>query len=168
MCRRHRSVSGHFGLLALLGLHTVIETMPKLYLLIKIGGASYLLYLASLIWRGASQTMAPDLQISERSSLWRSFLAGLLIQITNPKTAVVFASVFAAFLPHGTTLADSYLLVPVIFLVDFGWYVIVAVVLSSHKPREFYLSSKQWIDRAAASVLGALGIKLLSQVFLDH
>lgn len=42
-----------------------------------------------------------------------------------------------------------------------GWYVMVAPVFSSARPRRAYLRSKRRIDRAAESIVGTLGLKLM-------
>jgi threonine/homoserine/homoserine lactone efflux protein len=52
---------------------------------------------------------------------------------------------------------------PAIFAIEAGWYSIVAVGLSSARPRSTYLRWKRWIDRLSGTVLGALGIKLIAE-----
>jgi threonine/homoserine/homoserine lactone efflux protein len=42
-----------------------------------------------------------------------------------------------------------------------GWYAFVAVTMSSQRPRAAYLSARNWIDRAAGTLLGALGLRLI-------
>ena len=49
-----------------------------------------------------------------------------------------------------------------VFLVETGWYVIVAVALSAPRSRDAYLHSKRWVDRAAGTMMGLLGVKLLT------
>jgi threonine/homoserine/homoserine lactone efflux protein len=49
-----------------------------------------------------------------------------------------------------------------IFSIEAGWYVFVALALSAKGPRGVYLRYKPWIDRAAGSVMVALGLKLVS------
>ena len=50
---------------------------------------------------------------------------------------------------------------PLVFLVEFGWYTIVALCFSSRVPREMYLRAKTWVDRVAAVAIGALGLRLI-------
>ena len=90
----------------------------------------------------------------------RSFALGLATQISNPKTAVVYASVFAAFLPATSTVAFNLCVVGLVFLIEAGWYAFVAVALSSERPRYIYLRYKTSIDRTAGAVMIALGLKL--------
>src|SRR5215813_9786466 len=49
-----------FGALALFGLQAVIAQVGWLYLLLKVAGGLYLIYLASRIWRGAEEPMQLD------------------------------------------------------------------------------------------------------------
>jgi threonine/homoserine/homoserine lactone efflux protein len=46
-------------------------------------------------------------------------------------------------------------------VLETSWYVFVAVTLSSTVPRQLYLRARVTIDRAAACVLGALGLRLV-------
>jgi threonine/homoserine/homoserine lactone efflux protein len=149
-----------FACAALLGLHVILTAVPWLYLGLKLVGGAYLIYLGCMIWRGARR----PLQIGEGvpSTSHRSFLLGLLTQVSNPKTAVVYASIFVALLPQEVPLAAMLVLPPAIFVIEAGWYSIVALALSAPSPRAAYLRWKVWVDRAAGSAMGLLGIKLIA------
>ncbi|MBV8679294.1 MAG: LysE family transporter, partial [Aquitalea sp.] len=72
----------------------------------------------------------------------------------------VYASVFATFLPPTPSFGFNCTLVALVFLIETGWYSIVAVLLSSATPRRQYLRHKAWLDRLAGGVMMALGLKL--------
>ena len=95
-----------FALMALAGLHVILEQVAWLYLGVKIAGGGYLIYLAWRIFKGAGEPLEmPDVAVGrpERAvALWRMVMMGFLTQISNPKTAVVFASVFATFFDRRT------------------------------------------------------------------
>jgi len=93
---------------------------------------------------------------------WRSFGLGFVTQVSNPKTALVYASVFAAFLPPALPLPAALILPPLVFAIETAWYALVALALSMPAPRAAYLRSKLWIDRIAGGVLAALGLKLIA------
>jgi threonine/homoserine/homoserine lactone efflux protein len=59
-------------------------------------------------------------------------------------------------------------LLPLIFVIETGWYTVVAMLFSSAPPRAAYLRWKAWIDRLAAGIIGALGIKLISDAARSH
>jgi len=94
----------------------------------------------------------------------RSFFLGLATQLSNPKTAVVYASIFAALLPTGQTSSSGLVIVSLILTVETAWYALVAVAFSAERPRHGYLRSKLWIDRMAGAVTGLLGLKLMSEL----
>ena len=81
--------------------------------------------------------------------------------MSNPKAAVVYASVFVSLLPREIPPAVSLILPAVIFVIEAGWYAIVALALSAPSPRAAYLRWKVWIDRAAGAVMAALGLRLI-------
>ena len=151
-----------FSALALMGLHAVFKNIPALYVALKISGGLYLIYLGIRIWKGAgkSLTMANELTAS-KSTLGKSFLIGLMTQISNPKTAIVYGSIFAALLPANIPNTIYYILPPLVFLVEAGWYLIVTLTLSTESPRAVYLRSKSLFDRLAGSVMAGLGGKLI-------
>jgi threonine/homoserine/homoserine lactone efflux protein len=150
---------------ALLGLHAVLASVPSVYMALKLLGGAYLLYLAFRLWRGAGEPIAlPAACGGVPASVLKSFFLGLGTQLSNPKTAVVYASIFAALLPTGQTWSSGLVVVSLIFAVETAWYALVAVAFSAERPRQGYLRSKLWIDRIAGAVMGFLGLKLMSEL----
>ena len=113
-----------FASAALLGLHAILLAVPSLYLGLKVVGGLYLMYLGVKIWFSSNEPLSEDggVKLSERSRPALAFGAGLATQLSNPKTAIVYASVFAAFLPPETTLTFNVLLVGLVLLIESGWY----------------------------------------------
>lgn len=155
-----------FALAALLGLHALFNAVPWVYTALKIVGGVYLLYLAYRIWRGASQPLTIASAGTEHApaakNLTRSFLIGLGTQLSNPKTAIVFSSVFAALLPAHPPSWFLIALPVICFFIDGIWYTVVAYTLSSSTSRSAYLRYKVVVDRAAGGIMGALGIRLIT------
>ncbi len=152
-----------FAVAALLGLQAVLLAVPSVYLALKVLGGLYLAYLGLRIFRAAKVPLAVEASgqvIATTPS--RSFWLGLTTQVSNPKTAIVYASVFAAFLPGAFSPSFAVALVLVVFVVEAGWYAIVATLLSSSRPRRAYLGCKAWVDRAAGVVMVGLGLKLVA------
>jgi threonine/homoserine/homoserine lactone efflux protein len=123
----------------------------------------YLIYLGVRIWKGAQHSLidATADQAARSTAAARSFAIGLTTQISNPKAAIVYASVFAAFLPANVTLSFDIAVASIVFSIEAGWYSLVAFALSSSGPRAAYLRVKAWVDRAAGTLMVALGLKLL-------
>lgn len=154
-----------FSSLALVGLYSLLQSVEWLYAGLKVAGGTYLLYLAWRIWRGASAPLALSSDRSgENRDVRKSLWIGLSTQLSNPKTAVFYGSVFAALLPQQPPLWCYFILPPAVFTVETGWYTVVALVFSSQHSREVYLNSKKWIDRSAAGAITALGLRLIFTV----
>ncbi|MEP7060941.1 MAG: LysE family translocator [Betaproteobacteria bacterium] len=152
-----------FALAALLGLQAVLVAVPALYAGLKVLGGLYLCYLGYRIFSGAKQPLHIDSNDGNKhTSVYGSLLLGLTTQVSNPKIAIVYASVFAAFLPSTFSAPFALALLCAVFAVEAAWYSIVALVLSSPAPRRVYLSCKAWVDRAAGLVMVSLGLRLIT------
>jgi threonine/homoserine/homoserine lactone efflux protein len=153
-----------FAILSLLGINSLFIAVPKLYILLKIIGGIYLTYLGLKIWRGENKSLSLQSGISAESkrSLISYFLLGATTQLSNPKTAIVYASVFATFLPTTTTLLFNISIVLLVFAIEAGWYTFVAFALSSPKSQLIYLKFKKVIDKLTGGLMIALGLKLAS------
>jgi len=150
-----------FAGIALAGLYTVLATVGWLYAGLKIAGGAYLLYIASRIWRGAGQPVSMGSAVVTASRPGKSFWIGLTTQLSNPKTAIAYGSIFVALLPQHPPLWCYFALPPFVFVIETGWYTVVALCFSSQRPRDLYLRAKRWIDRAAAGAIAALGLRLI-------
>ncbi|MGI4860034.1 MAG: LysE family translocator [Janthinobacterium lividum] len=151
-----------FAGLALCGLYTLLSAVGWLYAVLKIAGGIYLLHLAFKIFRGARESIVVDGERDASTrSLRKSFRIGLSTQLSNPKTAVVYGSIFAALLPHHPAAWCYVALPPLVFGVEAGWYCVVALCFSSQHPRNLYLRSKKWVDRLAAGAIAGLGLRLI-------
>jgi threonine/homoserine/homoserine lactone efflux protein len=151
-----------FAGLALLGLQGVFLAIPSLYVALKVLGGLYLCYIGFLIFRSARQPLSIQAEGQRQVDSKRSFWLGLSTQLSNPKTAIVYASVFAAFLPEKFSVGFASILLFLVFLIETIWYAMVALVLSSAAPQKMYLACKLWIDRTAGVVMLGLGLRLVA------
>ncbi|MEC5163942.1 MULTISPECIES: LysE family translocator [unclassified Janthinobacterium] len=153
-----------FAVAVLLGLQALLASVPVLYLVLKAAGGAYLAYIGYRIWKGANSPLMLSAGAGEEThpTLRRSFLLGLAAQLSNPKTAICYGSIFASLLPKEVPVALMLALPLVIFTIEAGWYSIVATLLSSASPRDTYLRYKSWVDRVAGGVMGLLGVRLVA------
>jgi threonine/homoserine/homoserine lactone efflux protein len=132
--------------------------VPALFMAMKAAGALFLLYIAWMIFRHAAE----PLKIEEQGErLPNPMLKGFLTQISNPKVAVFFGSVFIALLPPEVPLWMALALIAIVSLNEVWWYSVVALFFGSGPMRNAYLRAKAWIDRITGLFLGALGLRLL-------
>lgn len=158
--------AGVFALLAALGVTTLLEQTPTVYLVFRIVGGLYLLWLAYKIWQGANQplneTAAGE---QEKGGLAAAMFKGFVVQTSNPKTVFIIASIFSAVMPVDPPARTALYVTIIAFIVDFAWYAVVAVSLSRQNSRTFYQKTKVYFDRFAALLLLALSVKLFISIF---
>lgn len=142
------------------GLALLLAVAAWLFHLIQALGALYLLYLGWKVFRHAADplTMAAVAPGTRRRSAFRR---GFLVNITNPKLAVFFGSVFSQVYGPGYPEWVNLVVLAAIALDEVVWYSIVALVFSSTPAQAAYGRAKRWIDRAFGAFLAVFGLRLL-------
>jgi threonine/homoserine/homoserine lactone efflux protein len=97
----------HSALVAL-GISILIVAAPPLFLALKIVGAVYLLWLA---WQAVRKGGGFRLAAAARQTptLWQSFLAGVMIDLLNPKGVLFFVTFLPQFVHAGDPAAPGQL-----------------------------------------------------------
>ena len=122
----------------------------------KLVGAAYLLHIAYRMWRSAG---VPAKALIKPAG--RAFRQGFLVNLFNPKSVLFAAAVLVTVFPAGPGLADSVVIVVNHFLVEIAFYTALAFGMSTQAVAKRYMRARIYIDRAAAAVLGALGVRIL-------
>ncbi|MEL7098951.1 MAG: LysE family translocator [Pseudomonadota bacterium] len=143
-------------LAALLGLEVVFTLFPWTYTALKLAGAAYLLYLAWQTWKHAR---APLGEAPARPGA--SVLSGFLVNAGNPKSMLFAAAVIVVVFPEGLAARDIAFITLNHLVVELAFYALFALALGSAPARRGYLSLKPVFDRIAATLLGALGLRLI-------
>jgi threonine/homoserine/homoserine lactone efflux protein len=153
-----------FAVAAIGGLQALLLAVPVLYSTLKLLGGLYLCYLGYRIYAHARQPLSiMDHRLAGVArSIRTSFWLGLTTQLSNPKTSIVYASVFAAFLPGHLSVPIAVALIAIVFALEACWYAFVATMLSTAAPRRAYAGCKVFVDRAAGIVMLGLGLKLIA------
>lgn len=150
-----------WGTAAVFGLNAFFHAFPTLFMVMRVAGIAFLLWIASQIFRHAAE----PLLLEGRGAAGNPFAKGFLVQIGNPKVAVFFGTIFVTMAPGNPPLWLMVALVAVFTFNEVWWYTVVALFFGAGPVRAFYLHAKQWIDRVTGLFLGALGLRLLWGVF---
>ncbi len=145
-------------LMAMLGLEGIFRLFPWAYMIARIVGALYLLYITWTTWRGAKN---PIKDTSKPKA--HAFREGLLINLSNPKSVLFAAAILIVIFPPDMTLLEKGFVVVNHFVVEVLFYGILAQAMSTQAVAKSYQRAKIHLDRFAAIVLGALGLRLLFQ-----
>ncbi len=147
--------------LAMLGLGAILRASEVLFLVLKLAGAAYLVWLGVQLLRTRSQELA--LGAGAPRPLWRLFADGALSNLSNPKIAIFYFAFLPQFVePSATRAALSVLVLGLVFagltfLVK-GPVGLAAGFLSA------WLRSRPavlvWVYRSSGAVLIGLGVRL--------
>jgi threonine efflux protein len=149
--------AGIWSSAAVLGISALFAAFPAARLSLQIAGGVYLLYVALRLWRsrdgGASR--------SRSQPATRAVRAGLLTNLSNPKSALFFGSVFSTALP---AQPGAWVLVGAVALVVINalcWHLLLAFLFSSKAMQAGYAAQRSLFARVAGAVVGSLGLSLL-------
>ena len=151
--------SAIWALAALLGLNVIFQAVPLLFTAMKVLGALFLVWLALQIFLHASDPVVLD--GANGLAIGSPFLKGLITQVSNPKAAVFFGSIFVALLPSSVPIWMIVALTVMTALNEIWWFSIVALFFGAGPVRQLYLRAKVWIDRVTGAFLGLVGVRLL-------
>lgn len=152
-----------YGFLAVWGVAKVITFSPLAMNLLRVAGGVFLLYLCFSLWQASNSAFkASNNSVIET----RPFIRGLVTQVSNPKTMIIYVSVYGALLPQQPA-SWLYLALPIaMFAIEAIWYSFVSLALSTSGSQNLYLKGKKWFDRAAGAVLGLIGLSFIAGIWV--
>ncbi len=149
---------------SLAGLTALLAASTVAYDIVRIAGAAYLLWLgATALWktfRRGPATQEPDIPIAP--GWFAAFRTGVVTNLLNPKVGVFYMSLLPQFLPKDGAATWGIVLVAIHLAVTFVWF--PPLIWAAARARALLLRDRvrRWLDRATATVLIALGIKLVT------
>lgn len=157
-----------WALAALLGLSVVLHNSPTLYQVLLILGGSYLMWLGSLMLRSNQQVQfeqksAVLLKEKTTKEAIKEFPRGLLVNLSNAKVVVYFASVLSYYLVSVSGVQAIMLVLVVILLETFIYFYLISLLFSLQPVRRFYTNYSRRIDQIAGLIFASLGVYLFYQ-----
>lgn len=152
---------GLYAAASLLGLGALMLQFPTVYQLLVYLGAAYLAYLGLKILFSKPNDSELQVQKSAVSSS-KALQDGFAIAFLNPKLAIFFLALFSQFIdPENLTLNIGIIMCLTVFLIDTGWYLLVALLTDVSKKRFGFTKQNIWLDRLLGAVFIALAIKVV-------
>lgn len=153
---------GLYGLLTVTGLAVLIARSPALFLTFQMACAAYLVYL------GVKSLQSTGADSKERASIDSASandaaLSGFLMAFLNPKLAVFMLALFAQFLRPEADTAEKLLMALTVGVIDAGWYILMAVLVSHPIIYVRLREKSELIDR----LFGVLLLILAASVFFN-
>jgi threonine/homoserine/homoserine lactone efflux protein len=153
--------------LSAVGLSLILVRSAAIYEIVKLAGASYLIWLGlQALWRAfhpqvAGQTQISPPQPSNRTSRYYSLRDGLLSNVLNPKTALFYLALLPQFVHFGNqALITSLLLASIHIAMRFTWLLFITILIQ--RTREFMNRPfiKQSMEAMTGVVLCTFGMRL--------
>lgn len=147
------------------GLSAVFEHSPTLYTVVKLLGAGYLLYLGLSYWLAASGESDTQLSRLKPKALSAVFAESVVVEVTNPKTALFFIALLPQFVvPESGPVSQQLLILGIIVTVS-ALPCDVLVAVSSSKVSAWLLQNQQAQriqERVSGSILMAMGTYIVA------
>ncbi|MGL1930911.1 MAG: LysE family translocator [Desulfotalea sp.] len=150
---------------AVLGLSAIFKHSPTLYMVVKLVGAAYLLYLGVSYWRNKSSGKNGEVQKIKEKSLFSVFRQSIIVEVTNPKTAIFFIALLPQFVvpESGSVSQQLFILGIIVTLSALPCDILVAI--SSSKVSNWlnkYEQAQQIQDRVSGSILFSMGTYIVA------
>jgi threonine/homoserine/homoserine lactone efflux protein len=137
----------------ILGLAFVAQTFTTAFMVIKILGALYLVYIAYKLWTAG--LLPQDIQAKKSASVGLSFLSGLLVTLGNPKTMLFYVALVPTLIDLRAIGLNEYaVLVGSTFIVLMA--VLIPYILLASRARLLLKQPRalKSLNRIAAGILG--------------
>lgn len=146
--------------MSVVGLTALLIASRPAFEVLRYVGAAYLIYLGIrlIVQRGGAEHGRAPAPVS--SSHGRAFVEGLLCELSNPKTLIVFTSVIPPFLPTGSGPAGVAVYGAAFALVGLAMCLAYALVLSAPR-RALRPRVSGILMRASGGILTAFGMGLI-------
>lgn len=150
---------------ALLGLNLILQKMAWLHQIIMVGGGLYLCWMGWQLLRSARSQNAKTAPAEEVKVALpkpgRSFIRGLLTNLSNPKAVIYFGSVFSLFVGEDVGAGARWGLFALITGETFIWFTLVAIIFALPAMRRGYQRMAKWIDGLAGVLFTGFGLHLI-------
>lgn len=149
------------------GLSILFHLVPLLYLVVKLAGAAYLIFLGIRMFRSRRPQSPEQPQVPAVKSAGHAFLESVTVEVLNPKTAIFFLSFLPQFVDAGATLPVwlQFLVLGTTVNVMFSFADVTCVLAAGLvTERLSRISSLQRnLQRAGGAVLVGLGLHVAFQ-----
>ncbi|MGP4080014.1 LysE family transporter [Pseudalkalibacillus sp. R45] len=145
---------------AAFGVGFLFEKYEWTYNFIRWLGGAYILYIGAKFWLSKEHQIKSIDEKIQSTNFFRSFLFGLVTNLSNPKSVLFFGSIFTTVLPPGIEQWVRVGAVIAIFLNVVWWHTALALLFSRKVIQNVYLRNKTLMNRLAGSLFIIFGIQL--------
>lgn len=154
--------SAFWGLAAAFGMSALMVSNAWLFEAMRYIGAGYLLYLAFKSLRSAMSSKSPLMGRAQTGGMWRVFVKGALIHLTNPKAILGWGAVYAIAIPADAAMGDLLWMFGFLYSGSILVFIGYAFLFSSGGVVGTYQRMRRWFELTFAALFGLAGLKILT------
>jgi len=147
---------------SLAGLGLIFRSAGWLYQGVKIAGAAYLIFIGIRTIITARRQPAASRPEREGRGLGTAFRLGLLTDLSNPKAAAFFTSLFALAVPPDAPMWFDAAVIALVVVIAGGWYALVAWAVASRPGAALFGRARTAPTYVAGAVFVGFGLKLVA------
>jgi len=153
----------------LVGIAVVISQSILLFNVVKWAGAAYLVYVGikgvlarkrSPATGGAGGDEGEGARSVRRMGSFSAARSGFFTSLLNSKVTLFFLALFTQVISPDTPLAAKAVYGLTVVGIEFGWFALVALFVSSSPVKRRFDAVSHWVERVTGAFLIALGIRL--------
>jgi threonine/homoserine/homoserine lactone efflux protein len=148
--------------MAALGLSAILSTSASAFMVVKLLGAAYLVYLGLRMLRSANVFEPTTTRVASAGVLG-SFRDGIVTNVLNPKVALFFLALMPQFIaPDSETKVAAFVVLGLTFVTTGTIWCLVLAVAAGKLRGFFARHPKGWaaVSRASGGVFVLLGLRL--------
>lgn len=153
------------SILSITGLSAILLASATLFMVVKIIGACYLIYLGIKQIQSSNKDKrgSPSKLKQQQRSLLSYFKEGFVVAITNPKPIIFFAALFPQFLDTEQSLLAQFSIMTLIFMI-FSFMSLSSYGYLAQKAKGFLSNSNnvKWFHRISGGLFVGMGISLFT------
>jgi threonine/homoserine/homoserine lactone efflux protein len=157
-----------WALFAAAGLAAMVAASQVAFVILRVVGAGFLIYLGVKAWRtawrgrtGSAQAPTGDLLPNPKTGWWKAFGEGALVMLANPKAAVFMIAFYPQFVPADRPLfATTALLALLQVAVEIVLYLGLAAVVGRASAWFRRPVIRRRLEAVSGTVLIALGLRV--------
>lgn len=149
--------------ISILGLGALIAASATVFFIVKLLGASYLIFLGIKQFRMQTTIIHHDaIKVHNHRHLLSYFQEGFLLAVTNPKAIVFFTALFPQFLDLNAAITPQFLTMTSIFMA-ISFSVLFSYGYVARYARHFLASQNRmrWFHRVTGGLFISMGLGLL-------
>ncbi len=157
-----------WGIIAASGLGVILQGSVYLFMILKILGGLYLIWLAFLFAREVihSQSRSQSLQmVTESTSYGKWFIKGMILNVSNPKTIIAWLAALSVGIGADNNVSSLILSIMVCMVVGILTNALYSFLFSFEYIMDWYQKVNRWINGTVSCLFVIIGVELICSAF---